>query len=444
MTLPSFYQEDPSQAMRGLEWLVRLRWWASATILFFSVFAAVVYSVAVPWVLILLVVTLIAATNTWLYFKKPHRATAIHDWVVILIFGDVILLTLLLYYTGGAHNPFTVLYVLHITLTVMLLDSKYAWFMVALCGAGFGLLFFSNHMLIGPDGEAVCSDLDFHLQGMLAATVVTGAGVVYFVAHLNRSLTHLRGVASQARELAEKERHFSSILGMAAGVAHELATPLGTIAIASRELEISCETNGCNAECCQDVKLIRKEVDRCAEILARMGGAVNAPPDQASPAVPIDEIQPLLAGYLPAEIAAKIQWRQPASLPRDAVLSSGDLLIILGNLVRNAWESTGGTLPVTVSMLHGGGDVAVFTVADNGPGMEPEVLQRLGEPFFTTKTDQQAGMGLGFFLAKSLTERRGGSLRVESTPGAGTSITVEIPFCSAQQSTQKSRFPSAA
>jgi len=438
MTLHLFSGEVPSQALRGLEWLVRLRWWASATILFFSVFASVVYSVAIPWVLICAVIALVAATNAWLHFHKPGQASAIHRWLVGLIFVDVILLTVLLYYTGGAHNPFTVLYVLHITLAVMLLNAKYAWFMVGLCGAGFGLLFFSNHMLIGPTGEAVCDDLDFHLQGMFAATVVTGAGVVYFVAHLSRSLAQLREVAAQARGLAEKERHFSSILAMAAGVAHELATPLGTIAIASRELEISSETTGCNAECCQDVKLIRKEVDKCAQILARMGGAVNSAPDQASPPVPMHEIQPLLASYLPPEIAAGIQWQQPGTFPQSALLSSGDLLIILGNVVRNAWESTGGNLPVSVSMRPAKGNVAVFTVTDNGPGMKPEILQRLGEPFFTTKTNQRAGMGLGFFLAKSLTERRGGNILVESAPGSGTCITIELPFCSGETESQKS------
>jgi len=429
--------EESSQAMRGLEWLTRLRWWASATILFFSVFAAIFYRVAMPWALIFVVIALIATTNIWLQFKKPCQTWAIHRWLVALIFGDVMLLTLLLYYTGGAHNPFTVLYVLHIMLAVMLLQAKYAWFMVGLCGTGFWLLFFSNHMLIGPGGEAVCDDLDFHLQGMLAATVVTGAGVVYFVAHLNRSLKHLRGIAAQARDLAEKERHFSSILAMAAGVAHELATPLGTIAIASRELELSSQTTGCNAECCQDVQLIRREVEKCAQILRRMGGAVNSPPDQPSSPVPVEEIQPLLVNYLPGEIAAKMQWHQPATLPRHAILPSNDLLIILGNLVRNAWEATGGDSMVAVSLLPGDGDIARFEITDKGPGMKPEILQRLGEPFFTTKTNQQAGMGLGFFLSKALTERRGGSLRVRSAPGAGTSITVEIPFCESQGAPQQ-------
>jgi two-component system sensor histidine kinase RegB len=416
---------------QGLDWLLRLRWLAAATMGVFASVGAMVYGIAIPWPLVLGVMAVVAATNLFLQWNPPPNGDAARRWLGTLIFGDVFLLTILLYYTGGAHNPFTVLYVLHVTLAVMLLGPLCAWVMVGLCGAGFGLLFFSGHMLIGPDGHAICDDLDFHLQGMLAATVVTGAGVVYFVAHLNRSLMHQREVAAQAREAAEKERQFSSLLGMAAGVAHELATPLGTIALASHELEISSQTAGCLAECVDDVKLIRAEVDKCAQILERMSGSVRSAAGVETRPVRLDELQALLEHYLAPSVAARMEWRWCSPIPQEATIPGDDSLLILGNIIRNGWEAADGASPVVIEVRLDE-EQAYFQISDQGPGMTPATLSRLGEPFFSTKKNHGSGMGLGFFLAQSMVEKLGGHVEVVATSPTGTSIAVVIPLLKAQ------------
>jgi signal transduction histidine kinase len=119
-----------------------------------------------------------------------------------------------------------------------------------------------------------------------------------------------------------------------------------------------------------------------------------------------------------------VEWDFPAPLPGAQSLPCDELLIILGNIIRNAFEATDGSQPVRAH-LEAHGDGVIFRVSDCGEGMSAAVLQRLGEPFFSTK---KQGTGLGFFLAKCLTEKCGGTLNVQSTEGKGTTITVEIPW----------------
>lgn len=420
-------QDELRQVVRGLDWLVRLRWLAAATILFFAALAAWVYSIQMPWGLVGAVTGLVIMSNLAVRVAHPSTGGEIRKWLAGLIFGDVLLLTMLLYFTGGAHNPFTVLYVLHITLAVMLLGAGPAWLMVGLCGAGFGLLFYSGHMLIGPGGGAVCNDLDFHLQGMLAATVVTGAGVVYFVTHLHRSLEELRRSARLASGIAEKERNLAAVLSMAAGVAHELATPLGTIAIASRELELSSQENCCNQECRNDIHLIRNQVQLCSNILQRMGNLARRTNQADGEKISPSDIPLLVTEFLSPQIAAAVEWDAEPP-PPGVVVPGDDIPLILGNVLRNAWEATGqgqGTVRVT---LRSSADSVLVSICDGGPGMDEATLARLGEPFFSTKSNAGGGMGLGFFLSKSLVEMRGGSINVQSAPGKGTCVTVRLPL----------------
>lgn len=411
-----------SGAHPEFEWLIRLRWVAVAGIGLMSLFTSIRFSIQMPWMIIAACLAVVAGSNIGAWTQRQRAPQTVST---SLILGDIILLTVLLYFTGGAHNPFTVLYLLHITLAVMLMDGRRAWVAVALCGGCFAFLFLSPHMLVNAEGVTLCDDLDFHLQGMLLATVVTGGGVVYFISRLNADLRHQRDQASLAREAAEREHRFASLVTMAAGVSHELATPLGTIAVASRELQMTARQGCGNEECLDDVALIRREVDRCRTILERMSSQSLNPETDPPQTLTPEQIRKRLPEYLVPSHAAGLRWHiEPGcpsiTTPADALLRS------LAIFIKNAFEASPPENSVTLEMMRSGAGLSM-RVGDQGSGMSPEVLKRLGEPFFTTK-EAGMGMGLGFFLARALIEKIGGRIEVASAAGKGTKISIDLPL----------------
>ncbi len=409
----------------GLRWLIRLRWMAGVGIPLLVFFARWRYDIAFPWgvvwgVFLCVVVGNLAAGGL------SKRGVPEARLSTALVLGDILLLTCLLYYTGGAHNPFTVLYLLHITLAVMLLSGAMAWLAVVLCGGSFAFLFSSGHMLVTRAGVPLCTDLNFHLQGMLVATVVAGAGVVYFVTRLNASLLAQGKIIERSRALAEREKRLASVATLAAGLAHELATPLSTIAVVSKELESASSELCHNPACQEDVRQIRKEVERCRAILQRIGNqAVTEEVCQTRPVV-ADTLPARLEPFLPLHLTGRVKWKFRHPLPA-LVTQPEPLLRALAVLVKNALDASkdGQRVGIEVSQEAGSSGWRI-SVRDHGCGMTQETLDHLGEPFFTTK-EPGAGMGLGFFLARALIERIEGKIEVESQLNVGTVATIVIP-----------------
>ena len=199
---------------------------------------------------------------------------------------------------------------------------------------------------------------------------------------------------------------------LAAGAAHELSTPLGTIAVAARELERASSGQG-PASLVDDARLIRTEVDRCQFILSRLSGrAGSGIPDEAA-LLPPAALARRAAEGLPATQRQRLQIRvaeellQPSADPEaaDAVSS----------LLKNAFDASHPESPV-VLRIEPRGPMLRIEVHDQGSGMSDEVMRRAGEPFFTTK-DAGRGLGLGVFLARTFAERLGGTLWFERRGG---------------------------
>jgi two-component system sensor histidine kinase RegB len=215
-----------------------------------------------------------------------------------------------------------------------------------------------------------------------------------------------------------------SMTTLAAGAAHELSTPLATIALASKELERSASAQGAVA-LIDDARLIRAEVDRCRAILDQMsgraGGVAVDDPEAVDLRVVVDDVRSRLTHDQAARLEVTL-LTAPASvyLPRAGF---GQTLL---TLVKNAFDANGRAADTRVFVdVSRDEDRLRITVRDHGDGMMPDVLQRAGEPFFTTK-EAGRGLGLGLFLARVFAERTGGSLTLQSDQG--TTATLELPL----------------
>jgi two-component system sensor histidine kinase RegB len=409
----------------NLGWLITLRWAAVGGQLVTMAVAVFAFHVKLPLAPLLVMVGVTALTNLILSAVFRRRTGLADDqgasrWQVVeglVMLLDLILLTGLLYYTGGPANPFFVFYFVNISLAAVVLPASWAWPLTAAAVALFAGLFFRHVPIPALEGTTV-------EQGMLAAFATCAVVVVYFTTRLTHELRlqelALRGAESQ-RARNEKLEALGTLAG---GAAHELATPLSTIAVVAKELEADAQRLRDDA-LSEDVRLIRSEVTRCRRILDRLASNAGHTAGEAPALLSLRDLVNLVVEELPERERVQIEVDDAVApvmlqIPRDALSQA------IRGLVENALEAVGEKQPVELS-AHGGERGVRLVIRDRGQGMPDDVLQRVGEPFFTTRPPGQ-GMGLGVFLARSTVERLGGSLRIDSTPGQGTTVEIDLPL----------------
>lgn len=337
---------------------------------------------------------------------------------------DTFCLTALLGLTGGPMNPFSLLYLVQITLSAIVLRKLWTWVLAALSGLCFGVLFFFYVPSPAFESHHAEPGISPHLVGMWIAFIVAAGLITFFTGKVSDALRRREQevLALQAR-IARHER-LASLVTLAAGAAHELGTPLGTIAVVSRELERYADLIQGDDAIREDARLIRSEVERCRLILQRMSAEGAEPMGESARQITLAELFRETLDKFPDTRRAEIHMEAPnhqstVVLPVQATVQS------LAALIQNGIDAS---LPGARVLLRGtvtGGEAA-FEVRDGGHGMPEDVLRRIAEPFFTTK-EPGKGMGLGTFLVRTFAERLGGELTYESSPGRGTKAVLRLP-----------------
>jgi two-component system, sensor histidine kinase RegB len=345
-------------------------------------------------------------------------------WLLGVMAFDVVTFSGLLYLTGGPENPFSFLYLVPLAIAAITLRPAWTWMLVLLSLAS-SLVLFARHRPL-PMGGGHAGHMVQHLRGMWVAFGVASSFIVYFLLRVRRALAAREGELQASRNLAARQERLASLATLAAGAAHELATPLSTIAIVAKDLEREVAIAG-TAATIEDVRLMRQEVERCRRILARMRTDAGDQVGERFVRVSVRElVSDCLAESGPtAEDPVAVELEDAvagdsATLPRHAFVQA------LRGLLDNARQASPPGAPVSLRVSAAGARRLVFEVADRGHGIAPEILGRVGEPFFTTKPTGK-GMGLGIFLARAIVERLGGELSIGSAPGAGTTATISLP-----------------
>ena len=416
----------------ALPWVVRLRYGvvAGETAIILGMAYAFHLDIPLPWILAPLAVVL--ASNIALARLRvlPHRFPQATLGAVFCL--DTLCLTLMLGLTGGATNPFSLLYLVQITLSAMVLRRMWTWVLGALSTACFGLLFLFHVPLAAFGDHQAGAGISPHLVGMWIAFVIAAAMITFFTGKIADALrTREQEVRVLQDQIAKNER-LASLVTLAAGAAHELGTPLGTIAVAAKELErcaAKLSTNESVLAVLEDAKLIRSEVDRCRRILERMSAQSAEPMGETLRAVRVREFLTQVLDEFPEPQRALLEIGAAddalsAVLPVQATGQS------VAALIQNALDANLEQRRIIVT-AEGGESELRITVRDCGHGMPSTVLRRISEPFFTTK-EPGKGMGLGTFLVRTFAESLGGRVRFDSTPGEGTTAILELPLRSTQ------------
>lgn len=411
----------------GLSWLVGMRWGA-----FVSAIAAILVTnvgLHVPLRLgpLLALVSFTAVTNVALEVRTWSDRAPSTALPGALLLADTLTLTALLYFSGGPSNPFSALYVVYVTLAAVILGARWTWSIVAVACVCYGLLFVDSvvvpemgghggHHGHGDHGGGMAG----HLYGMYVAFAVSAVLIAYFVTRVSSALRRREEELARVRERAARSERLASLTTLAAGAAHELGTPLATIAVVAKELERALEARGDLSELADDARLVREELARCRTILDRMAARAGESIGEAPVACDAAEIAARVRAELGPALSARVVLETrsaPIHAPPHAIAQ------LLENLVRNALDAS--TEPVTLR-TSSDATAARIVVEDRGTGMDPETLARATEPFFTTKAHGK-GMGLGLFLSSTLVERLSGTLTFDSAVGRGTTVTVVLP-----------------
>jgi two-component system sensor histidine kinase RegB len=344
--------------------------------------------------------------------------------IVAVMAFDCSVLTAMLVLAGGYANPFSMIYVVNVALSAVMLRPLWAWGLLVASLAAFGTLFlFGGEHVPGLPNVDAGTVLNLHMRGMWVALAVSAALIVYIVQRVTRELEELEVELAAERSLGERRDRVASLATLAAGAAHELSTPLSTIAVVAKELQRSL-SDTVPDDVRQDLQLVREQVARCREILDRM--AANAGENAGEALAPIEArvwAEAALEGF-PRRDRVDLESSPEASSAR-IVGPPRALAETLRGLVKNAVQASPPGERVTLRLDLVRGRVRAI-VSDRGPGMTQEVLERVGEPFFTTKVPGE-GMGLGLFLTRALAEQLGGSFHLTSRPGTGTEACFELP-----------------
>ncbi|HLV66570.1 MAG TPA: HAMP domain-containing sensor histidine kinase [Polyangiaceae bacterium] len=415
----------------GLSWLLKVRWGAVAGQLLALAFVRFVLELDLPYLPLLGFVAFTAASNAALTFRG--RPVADRWTLPVVLAVDVIVLTLMLATSGGASNPFTVFFLVHVALAALLLEARLAWAIVSLTTVAFATLFFLPATVPANDPTHHHHDhaaWSAHLVGMWVAYVLAAGFVAHFVGRVSRAIRERDRRLAEVAHLAAQNERLATLSSFSANAAHELGSPLATIGLASKELAIALRREAPDSALTADAELVCREVARCREILAalsaRAGESVGEMPVRTTPGGIVEELLRRTAPKLAAHV--RVRYVDAASEHAAIVAPKKTIAQLLHNLIRNAFDAhEEAEVDTPVELYVEAGEQLRFLVRDRGKGLSPEVRAKIGEPFVTTKAGR-GGLGLGVYLARAYAERTGGALTFRARAEGGT----EVELCLAR------------
>lgn len=326
---------------------------------------------------------------------------------------DVIALGILLYYAGGSTNPFVSLYLLPLVIAAATLPARYTWGMAALTTGCYSWLMV-YHIPLPHEAMDMGSDFNIHVMGMWLGFVISAVVVAYFVVKMAQAVRSRDEMLVRVREEILRNERIVALGTQAAGAAHELGTPLSTMAVVIGELQHETE----DGELRDSLTLLDEQVRGCRRILDKI--MLNAQDSGAS------SVQ--AADALIAEVLDEWQLLRPGAQYLYDGCTAGPLINVdvtlraaLMNLLNNAADASVHAIDISTRVL---GPNFILQIQDDGDGLSEEVALKAGSAFFTTKTE---GRGLGLFLANATIERLGGTVRLYNTDGGGATTELTLP-----------------
>lgn len=401
-----------------IDTLSRLRWLALFGQLLTVLATELVLKFSLPLASCLLVIGISALLNLSIRLGAPKSLRLGDRQATALLTFDVLQLALLLYLCGGLENPFSILFLAPVTIAAVSLPRRQIALIALLMAMAASFLGVEHMPLPWYDGQTISLPL-FYRMGIWIALMVACAFICAYAGRVAAEARTLSQALTAAELVLARENHLSQLDGLAAAAAHELGTPLATIALVARELS----KLPLSPEIAEDIALLHQETLRCRAIFGRLTSlsAQNyAPFGQTKLSLLIERV---VAPY--RHCSADILIDAKGDGPEPLAADNPAIIYGLGNFIENAVDFAKTQAKVEARWTNISIDILIL---DDGPGFPVEIIDHIGDPYITTrsgrrvKSDEGSGLGLGLFIAKTLLERTGAQIFFSNGVSGGARV----------------------
>ncbi|MDO9403605.1 MAG: ATP-binding protein [Polaromonas sp.] len=412
---------DDATGLKNLQQLIQLRWIAVIGQVITIEVVHYGFGIRLPMETMLGVLGLLVLINIASVLRWRTQRVVSNTELFVALLVDVALLTVQLYLSGGASNPFVFLYLLQVTLGAVLLKPWSTWVIVAITAACFaGLALFGRPLALPPDHDRGLASP--YIQGMLVCFALNAALLVTFITRIGRNLRERDARLAGLRQRAAEEEHIVRMGLLASGAAHELGTPLATLAVILGDWR-RMPAFAADAELLQEVGEMQTQVQRCKVIVSGILMSAGEARGESSMATTVRR-------FLDGLVDEWRRTRPQATLAYDnrfgddlAMVSDSAIKQMIFNILDNALESSGQWLRLEATRE---GDDLVLQCTDDGPGFLPAMLAHVGKPYQSSKG--RPGGGLGLFLVVNVARTLGGAVTAANRPQGGAVVTITLPL----------------
>ena len=418
--MKQIFELTPVGVLRALFWLRCLAIGAQAL----AVAAAYkVLSMQLPIVPIVVTIVLLGCWNALVYGRLKQSWPVTHAEILLKLSLDALALTVLLYFAGGATNPFVSLYLVPIAITAAALPGRYVWAMLAMCTGmySFLMLFYTS---LPPIHGHFGGDFSVHVIGMWINFLMSAVLMSIFVAAIASAVRQRDLVLARAREQALTDEKIVALGTLASGVAHEISTPLSTMTLLVDEmLDQPQKSEPIRA----DLELLGKQIAICRNGVASLLDRAGHNRSEHARRLPLkDFIGEITSQWqtIRPEIEVTTNFEQPFDNPE--ILAEQTIGQALTNLLNNAADASAENQSRLINLRFASrhGQLRIF-IDDNGPGISARHAGQPGQAVVSTKAD---GLGIGLILSNATISRFGGEVHLRKRADRGTRTEIVLPL----------------
>ena len=369
----------------------------------------------IAWVLAIYASISVATAN-----RGRFKITITNKEFFIHLLVDIIFFSILLYFSGGASNPFISYYLIPISIAAISLPRAYTASIALIALVGYSLLL-NYHipvMAIAPShmGHTMAGN-NLHVLGMWANFAISAAIISYFVSQIASELESQQKKIAEHREQQLENEQLLAIGTLAAGTAHELGTPLNTMRLLVDEMQLQQTTNN-------DIDLLSQQIDQCKITLKQLQSTANeSSANQYTNQTLHSYFDQLIERWqlMRPELNSRVSYVK-SDYPAPEIRFHPTIAQSILNLLNNAADASPSEVEVSISWSE---TEVIICIKDFGEGFEKPKSKNENQPFLSSKTD---GLGLGLFLSQNTVTRFGGSISLDKLPEGGTMTTLCLPL----------------
>ncbi len=407
-----------SAARQNLRRLANIRYIALGGQILALYYFTQIYPLGLPMGVISTLVIAFAFTNILTQWRSYWPKTISEKEFGVHLLVDIGALTVLLYFSGGATNPFISYYLVPISIAAISLPMAMTWAITGLSIIAYSVLLVYYQPFTQLTSHHGNTSFNLHIIGMWINFALSAGLITYFVVRMAAALRMQEAELSAQKEEQMQDEQLLAIATVAAGAAHELGTPLNTMKLLIDNLAEEVT----EPEQQQDVAILNQQIARCRKTLQSLVNAASIIEEGSSPTSVSGYVDGLLDNWLLIRPDVNPEINIASDCPATKACFHPVIQQSLLNLLNNAADASPEQLEITI---HWDSTSLYIDIRDYGPGLSPEQLEKMGKPI---PSDKPGGLGLGLFLTHSSLNRHGGRVRLLNADGGGLLTSVVLPL----------------